>query len=523
MMIRSSAAPVARAAVLRATAARVPTAPSAVWTHAAGRSAAAPLSAPVRHLSHSAARHANTMKVDNPYTGDVVAEVPLLDEAGANRLLEQAQKVQNTWRTSKLSDRVALVNRWMKVFTTHKEEIAQSVSQQMGKPLSQARGEVETCVKRAEALVQLAQQVLPEQIIMADPNSGLLRKITKEPIGVVLALVPWNYPLLCAVNSVVTAVLAGNSVLLKHSDRTPQVADWFEKTFAAAGASKGLVTAFHADHDLVNKVIANPIVAYVQFTGSVAGGRAVYKSVAASRFIDVGLELGGKDPAYVAADADLSYAIANVVDGAMYNAGQSCCAVERVYVHERHYDAFLDGAAKALKEYQLGDPLQASTTMGPIAQARHVQFLQSHVDEAVQQGARLLVGGKSTTDKHGKGRFFQPTLLADCTPQMRVVREESFGPLMAVARVGSDEEAIRLMNDSDFGLTASVWSSDVERATRLGEQINAGTVYMNRCDFLDPYLAWSGRKDSGKGIGLSEHGFAPFLRTKSWNFRPNTK
>jgi len=236
-----------------------------------------------------------------------------------------------------------------------------------------------------------------------------------------------------------------------------------------------------------------------------------------------GLELGGKDPAYIASDADLDYAIANVVDGGMYNAGQSCCAVERVYVHEKHYDAFLSGAAKLLNEYKLGNPLVDSTSMGPIAQPRHVAFLQGQVDEAVKGGARLIAGGRSTHDSQGKGRFFQPTLLADCTPRMRVVSEESFGPILAVASVRDDAEAIRLMNDSDFGLTASVWSGDIERATRLAEQINAGTVFMNRCDFLDPHLAWSGRKDSGKGIGLSTHGFAPFVRTKSWNFRPNTK
>lgn len=207
----------------------------------------------------------------------------------------------------------------------------------------------------------------------------------------------------------------------------------------------------------------------------------------------------------------------------MYNAGQSCCAVERVYVADSLYEPFLAGAAKLLNEYKLGNPLLESTSMGPVAQPHHVAFLSGHVNEAVKAGARLLAGGKPTKDAEGKGRFFQPTLLADCTHSMRVVSEESFGPLLAVMRVKDDAEAVRLMNDSAFGLTASVWTKDIERATRIAEQLHTGTVFQNRCDFLDPYLAWSGRKDSGKGIGLSTYGFAPFYRTKSWNFRPNTQ
>lgn len=462
-------------------------------------------------------------RVDNPYTGEIISEVPQITAAQANTLVAQADATYKGWKGTTIEQRIQLVNKWIVEFGKNKEAIATSVSTQMGKPLGQARGEVETAIKRAQALVSMATEVLKEEVITADPNSGLLRKITKEPIGVILALVPWNYPLLCAVNSVVAATLCGNTVLLKHSDRTPAVADWFESTFLTAGAPKGLVTAFHADHDLVQKTIANPAIAYVQFTGSVAGGRAVYKATAETRFIDVGLELGGKDPAYVASDADLDYAISNVVDGGLYNAGQSCCAVERVYVHESLYEPFLAGATKLFNDYKLGNPLVDSTTMGPIAQPNHVSFLQNQVDEALVGGARLLAGGRGVHDALGHGRFFQPTLLADCKQNMRVVSEESFGPILAVMSVKNDEEAIAKMNDSQFGLTASVWTSDMERATKLAEQMQAGTVFMNRCDFLDPYLAWSGRKDSGKGIGLSTHGFAPFLRTKSYNFRPNTK
>lgn len=461
--------------------------------------------------------------MDNPYTGDIVTEIQTLTQKQAEDKVALAEKAFQQWKTSTLQTRQQLIRRWLDAMSKEGDAIALSVSEQMGKPLGQAKGELETAIKRARALVEMAPRALAEHPITQDPQPNLLRKITKEPIGVVLALCPWNYPLLCAVNSVVTAVLCGDSVLLKHSERTPLVADAFERAFAAAGAPAGLVQAFHADNALVARIVSHPTIKYVQFTGSVTGGRAVYKAVAEKRFIDVGLELGGKDPAYIAADADLNYAIPNVVDGGLFNAGQSCCAIERVYVHEKHYDAFLDGARKLMSEYVLGSPLDSSTTLGPIAQPHHPALLKQHVDDARQHGARILIGGEQTTDKAGKGRFFQPTLVADATHEMRAVAEESFGPMLTVTKVSDDEEALRLMNDSCFGLTASVWTNDLERATRLASGLEAGTVFMNRSDFLDPYLSWSGRKDSGKGIGLSEMGFAPFVRTKSWNFRPSTK
>jgi acyl-CoA reductase-like NAD-dependent aldehyde dehydrogenase len=481
-----------------------------------------------RAFTTSARLHAapaQVWKVDNPYTGETVAEIPTLTESQASKLIDSSSTAFQSWKSSTLAQRIQLLEAWCTAFAAEKEALALSITQQMGKPLGQARGEVDTAIKRARALIALAPEALQEEVVApaGDVNPALLRKITKEPIGVVLALCPWNYPLLCAVNTVVAATLAGNSVLIKHSDRTPLCADVFERTFAKAGAPKALVQAFHADHALTAKVLDNPKIAYVQFTGSVAGGRAVYSTIAKTRFIDVGLELGGKDPAYVAADADLPYAIENVVDGAMYNAGQSCCAVERVYVHASKYDAFLDGAAKLLNNYVLGDPTASTTSMGPIAQPQHGAFLASQIAEAKKAGARILAGGEQTKDKAGKGRFFQPTLIADAGQALRVMSEESFGPIMAVQRVKDDAEAVKLMNDSVYGLTASVWTADLDRANTLARQLDAGTVFMNRCDFLDPYLAWSGRKDSGKGIGLSQFGFQPFYRTKSYNFRPATK
>jgi len=299
-------------------------------------------------------------------------------------------------------------------------------------------------------------------------------------------------------------------------------ADHFAKAFEKAGAPKGLVQALHADHSTVARVLARPEVGFAHFTGSVKGGHEVYSEVAKSRFIDVGLELGGKDPAYIAEDADLKYAVENVVDGGFYNAGQSCCGVERVYVHKSLYKQFLDQAVPLIQAYNLGNPLESSTTLGPMAQQSAIDFLTKQVQEAKQMGGRVLVGGSATKDKAGKGRFFAPTLVADATHKMGLMIEENFGPVFGVMPVASDEEAVKLMNDSPYGLTASIWSKSQERALKLAPQIETGTVFMNRCDYLDPYLAWTGVKDTGKGVTLSKHGFDAVTRLKSYHLRVKT-
>jgi acyl-CoA reductase-like NAD-dependent aldehyde dehydrogenase len=326
---------------------------------------------------------------------------------------------------------------------------------------------------------------------------------------------------LIAVNVVVPAVLAGDAVILKHAARTPLCAEAFARNFARAGAPEGLVTALHCTHEVAAAVIARPEVGYVSFTGSVRGGHQVYAECA-KRFVDCGLELGGKDPAYVAPDADLEFAVANVVDGAFYNAGQSCCGIERVYVHASVYDKFLEGAVAEIKKYRLGDPLEEATTMGPMAQAGADKKLELQVAEALQKGGRNLVGGKAI-QVSSRGRFFDPCLVADATHQMHgLMIEESFGPIVGVAKVQDDDEAVRLMNDSPYGLTASIWTRDQDRAFRVGAQIETGTFYMNRCDYLDPALPWTGVKDTGKGMSLSKYGFLALTRRKGFNLRTQT-
>jgi acyl-CoA reductase-like NAD-dependent aldehyde dehydrogenase len=313
----------------------------------------------------------------------------------------------------------------------------------------------------------------------------------------------------------VPAVLAGNSVILKHSTRTALCGEHFADAFATAGAPEGLVAALHASHEDAARLAAQ--VDYVAFTGSVAGGHAVYRAVAASRFADAGLELGGKDGAYVAEDADVAHAAASIVDGAVYNAGQSCCGIERAYIHRRHFDDFVAAARAEMEELRLGDPL-ADVSMGPMAQPGAPAFIEQQVRQAVASGAEALTGGRAT-QVDGKGRFFAPTLLVGVDHRMDVMRTETFGPVLPVMPVDSDDDALALMNDSDLGLTAAVYTADRDRAARIARQLAVGTVYMNQCDTLDPALPWTGVKDSGKGATLSALGFAHLTRPRSINFK----
>jgi acyl-CoA reductase-like NAD-dependent aldehyde dehydrogenase len=383
----------------------------------------------------------------------------------------------------------------------------------MGKPIGEARGEVRTCLARATHMVAIAPAALAPETLPAP--SGFAFRVEHAPLGVVLDIAAWNYPLLVPVNVVVPALLAGNAVLLKPSPLTPLTGAHFERAFAALPVPHLVTNLIVTDGD-AERLVGDPRIDYVSFTGSVAPGQRVYRA-AATRIVGVGLELGGKDPAYVADDADLDFAVANVVEGACYNAGQSCCAVERVYVHERLYDHFLDGAARALGAYRLGDPLDETTTMGPLARAAQVPVLEAQVADARARGARVRAGGAPVAGLPGP--FFAPTLLADVPNDARVMQEESFGPLLPVARVADDVEAVARMNDSRYGLTASVWTTSAARADRLATALVAGTIFQNRCDFLEPSLPWSGARDSGLGTTLSRWGFLHLTRRKSLHFR----
>jgi acyl-CoA reductase-like NAD-dependent aldehyde dehydrogenase len=462
----------------------------------------------------------DTHRIDNPYTGDTVAERPLLTAAEIEGLVTRAFRAHKAWATTPIAERVALCERFCQEFEKDGERIAREVTLQMGKPLAQARGEAKTTLHRARTMMSLAPDALRDEAL--PPVPGFHRFIRHEPVGVVLDISAWNYPLLITVNVVVPAVLAGNAVILKHANRTALCGDAFARVFQRAGAPENLVTAIDATHEVCARIIARPEVGYVSFTGSVRGGHEVYRE-GAKRFIDVGLELGGKDPAYVAPDADLDHAVANLVDGAFYNAGQSCCGIERIYVHASLYDKFVEGALAEVRKYKLGDPLEGSTTMGPMAQADAPRKLTAQIEEARAKGGRVLCGGKPVHDASGRGRFFDPCLVIDANHSMQgLMVEESFGPIVGVQKVADDDEAVRLMNDSPYGLTAAIWTRDQERAFRVGSRIETGTFFMNRCDYLDPLLPWTGVKDTGKGMSLSRYGFLPLTRRKSFHLRTQT-
>jgi acyl-CoA reductase-like NAD-dependent aldehyde dehydrogenase len=456
-----------------------------------------------------------THTVDNPYTGETACTVEITSDAALDRVLEDARRASRELSRMSVDDRVALCDRALARLEARADEVASDVTRQMGKPLSQAKGEVSGMAGRWRHMQSIAAEALADVVL--PPKEGFDRRIAKEPLGVVLDLPAWNYPLLTAVNAIVPAVLAGNAVVVKHSPRTPLSGAHFARAFEEAGAPRGAASAVFFDYARTERLVGDARVDHVLFTGSVHGGHRI-QAAARERFLHVGLELGGNDPAYAAADCDLDKTVENVVDGAIYNAGQSCCAVERVYVHASIYDRFVAAAEPLVRAYVMGDPCDAKTTLGPVAQPWHPKELEAFVSDAVNKGAKLALGGKAVSAS-GKGRFFEATMLTDVPEEADLMQRESFGPILAIAKVGSDEEALAKMNASTLGLTASVWTRDKARAERLARALEFGTVYMNRCDALDPALPWTGVKDSGRGVTLSALGFDALTRPKALHFR----
>jgi acyl-CoA reductase-like NAD-dependent aldehyde dehydrogenase len=454
-----------------------------------------------------------SLRIVSPFTRETLREVPCDDAASVDAKLARARAAQRRWRARPCPERVGALASALEYFRREREAVARDVTLEMGKPIAQARAEVDTLLARAEHMLALAPEALAPERPVERP--GLELCIEHEPLGVVLDIAAWNYPLIVPVNVVVPALAAGNALVLKHSPKTPGAGEHYARALA------GLCEPDIFQHVIVpderaGDLVADERVDHVAFTGSVPTGRSVYRA-ASARLIGVGLELGGKDPAYVTDDADLDFAAENVVDGACYNAGQSCCAVERVYVHEGVYPAFLEKAARVLAGYRLGDPLDERTTLGPLVDAAALERVEAHVADALQRGARLVQGGGRPAGL--PGFFFEPTLLADCPDESLVMRAETFGPLLPVRAVRDDQEALARMNDSPLGLTASVWTRDPARAERLARELEAGTVYQNRCDYLDPALPWTGFKQSGLGSTLSRHGYLHLTRPKSLHLR----
>ena len=452
--------------------------------------------------------------VTNPYDLSTVAELPTESSASLSSKIAHAENAFRQWSNTSIEHRVQAVRRCLSYFTAHKTRIAQEITQQMGKPITEALNEVDGFLTRAEYLCDIAATSLAADVL--PHKAGFHRRIEHVPLGIVLNIAAWNYPLMIAVNVVVPALLSGNSVLLKHSAKTPLCGQHFEQAFAALPIPN-LVTHLIIDHEQTQQLVQDTRIQYIAFTGSVQGGRALYQAVGQHRFIDVGLELGGNDPAYIAADADLDMTIPNIVEGACYNAGQSCCAIERVYIHRSIYDACIARLQTQVATPVMGNPMAPNTTLGPLVSMSGVNRITQQVQQAVEDGAALLSGGKPAPQS--EGLFYHPTLLVDVPQSSRVMQEETFGPVIPVQCVDSDEQAVKRMNDTRFGLTASLWTTDQNRAEALSRHIHAGTIFQNRCDFLDPALPWSGVGDSGKGSTLSTYGFWHLTQRKSLHFR----
>ncbi|EXJ55877.1 NAD-dependent aldehyde dehydrogenase [Cladophialophora yegresii CBS 114405] len=425
-----------------------------------------------------------------------------------------------------LSSRQQIIAKALSLVLEKQDVLARELTEQMGRPIAYTAKEITTAVKRAEYMNSIAPEVLSQDAtIPGQPEEGFKRYITRrDPVGVVLVIFAWNYPYLILVNSLIPALLAGCSVILKPSPQTPTVVEHVVDIFAQAGLPRDVIQYLHCGNPLdLRPLITSEDVNHICFTGSVAAGIAIQTLAATRVSCSVGLELGGKDPAYVRRDVDAAWAAEEIVDGAIFNSGQSCCAIERVYVHEDVYDKFVDAAKTILAGYRLGDPLDESTQLGPVVSRRAVETIRAQVADALAKGAKdeTPQGVESFTSPQGpsEGNWVPPTLLTHVNHSMAVMREETFGPVIPVQKVGSDEEAIALMNDSQFGLTASIWTKDVARGEELCGQVEAGTVFVNRADFPAPDLAWTGWKDSGKGVTLSRVGFEQFVKVKSYHVK----
>ena len=457
-----------------------------------------------------------TFRTISPVDGSVVFERALDGPGVVERVLADASKAFETWRRVDLDERCTMVRRFVELAVHDTDAVAQELTMQMGRPVRDGGGEVGGWLLRGRTMIDLAPQSLAD--IELEARDGFTRYIRREPLGVVFVVAPWNYPWLTAVNALVPALVAGNTVVLKHSEQTPLVAERIGRAAREAGLPDGVLQVLYLDHAGVAEVISDPRVAFVAFTGSVEGGHAIQQA-ASKRFIGAALELGGKDPAYVCSDADVARTAANLVEGSFYNAGQSCCGVERIYVHQDVYEPFLEAFVSVANELLLGDPRDSSTTLGPVVRIRNAEGIQAQIDEAIAAGARPLLDPSHFTGAARGLPYMAPQALVDVDHSMRIMSEETFGPAVGIMQVRDDAEAIALMNDSLYGLTASVWTRDIEHAQQVGMRVETGTWFMNRCDYLDPELAWVGVKDSGRGCSLSALGYAQLTRPKSFHLR----
>lgn len=454
----------------------------------------------------------------SPVDGSVYAErVPLTPEA-AQAAVIRARAAQKAWAARPLDERIALVRAGVKKLNEMAETVVEELAWQMGRP-TRFGGEFGGVNARTDYMSEIAAATLAPQII--EDSDRFRRYLAREPVGVVFIIAPWNYPYLTTINTLVPALIAGNSVMLKHASQTLLVGERLAEAFHAAGVPDDVFQNVVLDHATTEALIAAKSFGFVNFTGSVAGGAAIERA-AAGTFTGLGLELGGKDPGYVRADANLDAAVDTLMDGAMFNAGQCCCGIERIYVHESLYDAFVEKAVGWVLALKLGNPFDKESTLGPMANKRFAKVVRDQIAEALAAGAKPLIDPALYPADDG-GAYLAPQILVNVDHSMRVMMEESFGPVVGIMKVKDDEEAIRLMNDSPYGLTASIWTEDYDTAAAIGARIETGTIFMNRADYLDPALCWTGCKDTGRGTSLSYLGFHSVTRPKSYHLKKVVK
>ncbi|MCB1971628.1 MAG: aldehyde dehydrogenase family protein [Geminicoccaceae bacterium] len=450
----------------------------------------------------------------SPIDGSVFASRPVVSLDDARACVAGARRACPSWAARPLEERIALVRAGVARLGEMNDEVVPELAWMMGRPVRYG-GEFRGVDERASWMADIAAAALAPVVI--EDSARFERRILREPQGVVLVIAPWNYPYMTAINTVVPALIAGNAVILKHSTQTLLVGERMARAFHEAGVPREVFANIFLDHGTTAALIGERAFDFINFTGSVAGGRAMEKA-AAGTFAGLGLELGGKDPGYVMEDADVEAAADTLIDGAMFNSGQCCCGIERIYVAQALFDRFVEKAVSIVNGYRLGNPLDQETTLGPMANVRFAAEVRSQTGEALAGGARALIDPARFPQDDG-GAYLAPQVLVGVDHSMRVMRDESFGPVVGIMPVRDDDEALALMNDSAFGLTASLWTRDVERAARIGAAIETGTVFMNRCDYLDPALCWTGCKDTGRGGALSPIGYQNLTRPKSYHLR----
>ncbi|CAN7663706.1 aldehyde dehydrogenase family protein [Rhizobium sp. LjRoot30] len=453
----------------------------------------------------------------SPVNGEVYAEREVMSLEAASAAVARARKAQKSWAKRPLEERVQLVLKGVARLNEMVDEVVPEIAWQMGRPIKYG-GEFRGFNERSNYVASIAADALKPLII--EESDRFERRIEREPHGVVFVIAPWNYPYMTAINTIAPALMAGNTVVIKHASQTLLVGERMVRAFVEAGVPDDVFVNLFLDHQTTSALIAASNFNFINFTGSVEGGRSIERA-AAGTFSGLGLELGGKDPGYVMEDADLDAAVDTLMDGATFNSGQCCCGIERIYVHESLYDAFVEKSVAWVSNYKLGNPLDAETTLGPMANKRFAKVVREQIADAVAKGAKALVDPKLFPADDG-GAYLAPQVLVNVDHSMEFMREETFGPAVGIMKVTSDAEALDLMNDSKYGLTASLWTKDPERAARIGRDIETGTVFMNRADYLDPALVWTGCKETGRGGSLSVLGFHNLTRPKSYHLKKVT-